>query len=862
MFGKTTLRSRRAGAGLGSTFLSLNKMQTKFPLIRMMQLGFGALVALLLIVGVVAYRSIAATTDGARLAEHTNEVIEHLANLRLATERVEGNYLLFALNGNDAQLQLSRARVALVDQEQSALRALTADNPDQQRRLVQIANVTQRIVQRGEAIAVLRRTGGADPEADALINGQVDPVLSEFRSLALDVESEERGLLQKRIVSEERRAGEAKLAVLLGSVLAILIASVSGWMLPRDHTERKEAVDKLKRLNRLYAMVSGITALGVRVRDRDDLFTNSCRIAVEHGEFEMAWIGLVDADDKVVPLASAGVDAQAMSAIKGILSAGEGAIQGTTMAARAIREKVAVVSNDVLTDKELVLGKMHAESGVRSIAMLPLVVLDKGIGVFVLYTNKPEFFDAAGLALLTELASNVAFAIDHIEKQERLDHFAYYDALTGLANRSLFLDRVTQHMIGAANAKRQLAVFLIDLERFKKFNDSLGRLAGDALLKQVAEWLTQIAGNVNLLARVDADHFAVVLPEVKRIAGVARLLEKTLAALPNHPFSLNDTVYRIAAKAGVALFPDDGADADTVFKNAEAALEKAKNRGEQYLFYAEKMADTGIGNFGFENRLRQALGNDEFVLHYQPKVNLVTGKLTGAEALLRWNDPMTGLVPPARFIPILEETRLIHEVGRWAMRKAIEDYQRWREAGLPAVRIAVNVSPLQLRNASFVTEVEQALYGVAGAAEGLELEITESLIMENVSHSIVSLLAIRALGVSIAIDDFGTGFSSLSHLAKLPVDTLKIDRSFIVDMMSGASGLTLVSVIINLAHALKLKVVAEGVETEEQLRQLRVLRCDEMQGYLFGKPVPVDVFEKRYLSNSGLASETSRLRAL
>jgi EAL domain-containing protein (putative c-di-GMP-specific phosphodiesterase class I) len=215
--------------------------------------------------------------------------------------------------------------------------------------------------------------------------------------------------------------------------------------------------------------------------------------------------------------------------------------------------------------------------------------------------------------------------------------------------------------------------------------------------------------------------------------------------------------------------------------------------------------------------------------------------------LIRWNDQKTGLVPPARFIPILEETRLIHEVGRWAMGKAIDDHRRWCRAGLPAVRIAVNVSPLQLRSRSFVAEIEEAIGCSAEAAAGLELEITESLIMENVEHIVASLLAIRALGVTIAIDDFGTGFSSLSYLSKLPVHTLKIDRSFIIEMNSGTSGLTLVSVIINLAHALKLNVVAEGVETEEQLRQLRRLRCDEMQGYLYGKPVPLDVFEKKYL---------------
>jgi diguanylate cyclase (GGDEF)-like protein len=390
-------------------------------------------------------------------------------------------------------------------------------------------------------------------------------------------------------------------------------------------------------------------------------------------------------------------------------------------------------------------------------------------------------------------------------------------------------------------------MFVFDLERFKNFNDSLGRPAGDALLVQVAEWLTQKSGNVSLLARVGPDQFAVVMPVVTYEGDVLQVLERRLAAFLSHPFRVNDVVYRIAAKVGVVMFPDDGADADTLFKNAEAAVKKAKVSGDRYLFYAQKMNETTPGTLGIENRLRQALDRDEFVLHYQPKVNLATGKLTGAEALIRWNDPKRGLVLPGRFIPILEDTGLIHAVGRWALHRAMHDFQHWRSSGLPAVRISVNVSALQLRNPNFVSDIEEAISITAGAAAGLELEITESLIMEDVNHSIVSLLAIRALGVTIAIDDFGTGFSSLSYLSKLPVDTLKIDRSFVADMVSGAGGMTLVSVIINMAHALKLNVVAEGVETEEQQRQLRLMHCDEMQGYLFGKPVPVDVFEKKYL---------------
>jgi len=645
-----------------------------------------------------------------------------------------------------------------------------------------------------------------------------------------------------------QRYFQSMVALLLGSVLIIVIAAKFGAMLRRDQQQHRRVEDELRHLNRLYAMVSAINALGLKVRDRDDLFASSCRIAVEHGEFMMAWIGMVEGGGShILPVAWAGTDDAVMSRIKAHFSSSAGALQGTTLAARVIREQTTVVTNDVLKDTAPVFGAMHARSGIRSIAGLPLVVADKAIGVFMLYTSKPEFFDAAGMLLLAELAANVAFAIAYIENQERLDRFAYYDALTGLANRNLFIDRLTQHLISAAGGGHKLAVFLIDLERFRKFNDSLGRPAGDTLLKQVAEWLAQTSGNVNLMSRVDADHFALVMPIVRHESDVQTFLERRIAAFLNHPFRVNDVVYRIAAKVGVVLFPDDGADADTLFKNAEAAVKKCKVSGDRFLFYAQKMNETVPGSLGIENRLRHALDQQQFVLHYQPKVHLATGKLTGAEALIRWNDPHTGLVAPDKFIPILEATGLIHEVGRWALQQAISDHLRWRRAGLAAVRIAVNVSPLQLRHRGFVAQIEHAVAIEEGAASGLELEITESVIMEDVNRSIASLLAIRALGITVAIDDFGIGFSSLSYLAKLPIDTLKIDRSFVVDMVSDGGSATLVSVIINLAHALRLNVVAEGVATEEQLRQLRLLHCDEMQGFLYGRPVPVEAFEQKYL---------------
>ena len=617
-----------------------------------------------------------------------------------------------------------------------------------------------------------------------------------------------------------------------------------------DITERKEAQDRIRRLNRVYAVLSGINTLIVRVGDRDELFREACRIAVEEGGFRLCWIGIVDRSAmQIVPVASAGDDDGYLELVRGRLSLLDDAPAGHGVTAIAVRQKQAVVVNEVESDSRVRHKKAHADRGLCAFVSLPILIADEPVATLDLHAAEAGYFDEEEMRLLRELAGDIAFAIDHIDKQERLDYLAYYDALTGLANRSLFLERVSQYMRSAISEGHKLALFLIDLERFKNINDTLGQAAGDSLLKQVAEWLTHSVGDANLLARVGADHFAVVVPEVKQEGDVARLIEKTMEGFLEHPFRLNDAVFRVAAKVGIGLFPDDGADAETLFKNAEAALKKAKAAGDRYLFYTQKMTEMVAGKLTLENHLRQALDKEEFVLHYQPKVNLQSGRLTGAEALIRWNDPRTGLVPPGRFIPILEETGLIFEVGRWALRKAIEDYLRWRAAGLSAVRIAVNVSPLQLRNRGFISEIEKAIGIDEHAAAGLELEITEGMIMEDVKHSIASLQAIRAMGVTIAIDDFGTGFSSLSYLAKLPVDTLKIDRSFVIDMTTGPEGLALVSTIINLAHGLKLKVVAEGVETEEQSRLLRLLNCDEMQGFLFSKPVPGEIFETRFLTH-------------
>jgi diguanylate cyclase (GGDEF)-like protein len=606
----------------------------------------------------------------------------------------------------------------------------------------------------------------------------------------------------------------------------------------------------LTRLNRVYAVLSGINSLIIRVQDCDELFSEACRIAIREGGLRMAWIALVEPGSmKIARIAAAGHHDYVLNAVKAALaSSSSGSL---AMIHRTMAEKVATVCNESDGDLGALLGMPYIDTELHSTAVLPLIVESDAIGVLALYSGESGFFDEGEMRLLTELAGNIAFANNHINEHDRLKYLAYYDDITGLANRTRLLERVAQYVRGARSGNRRLALGVIDLERFKNVNNSLGRDAGDVLLRQVAEWLKNNLAEPSLLARVEADHFAVVYPNIDHDSELASQVDQSMDALSRCPFFLNGSEFRVSAKIGVAVFPEDATDGDTLLRNAESALRNAKQGGDRYFLFSTRMTDTITGKLFLEHQLRRALEKEEFVLHYQPKIDLLTGRVTGAEALIRWNDPRTGLVPPARFIPILEETGLIYDVGRWALKKAIEDHLSWRAAGLAAVRIAVNVSARQFRNSAFTDDIRQAIAIDAGAAAGIELEITESLIMENVKPNIATLQAVRALGVTIAVDDFGTGFSSLSYLAKLPLDTLKIDRVFVHDITTGPAALALVSTIITLAHSLKLKVVAEAVETDEQAHLLRSLKCDEMQGFLVSQPVPRETFRAQFLERPG-----------
>ena len=427
--------------------------------------------------------------------------------------------------------------------------------------------------------------------------------------------------------------------------------------------------------------------------------------------------------------------------------------------------------------------------------------------------------------------------------QQRLEHSMSHDSLTDLPNRNLFIERLAEALAQTDRTGETLAVVLTDVAHFKNVNDSLGRQAGDVLLRQVAERLRVIVKDPGVPARVGSDTYAWIFSEFANVGDIVQLLRKCLAQVFGQPFLVEGNEIRIGVHAGIACCPYDGHDAEILFNNSEAALKYAKEHRQPIALYSADMNAHATEQVVMESRLRRAIEQSEFVLHFQPKVNLMTGSVVGLEALIRWNDPETGLVPPIKFIPLLEETGMIVPVTRWVLREVVRTATAWQKKGLPLVPIAVNISPIDLRQQDFVRMVEETVRDMPGGALGLSLEITESVIMADIEMIEPKLKDIRKLGVEIAIDDFGTGCSSLAYLARLPVDVIKIDRTFIKNIMDDGHNMAIVASIFALAHALDKKIVAEGVETEEQARKLRFLKCEQCQGYLYSKPIAAEQIE-------------------
>jgi diguanylate cyclase (GGDEF)-like protein/PAS domain S-box-containing protein len=611
--------------------------------------------------------------------------------------------------------------------------------------------------------------------------------------------------------------------------------------LAEDITESKIQALKIQRLSRIYAVLSGINSAIVRIHEHQGLLEEACRIAVEHGGFPMAWIGLVNADDNRIRVSAyAGIKDELAGKLASYFM--DESISQKGGAVDALQIGKPVITNVIRPDPGVgpVL-KEAIHQGFGSMIALPLMIEDIPAGVMVLFARERDFFDEQELALLDELAGDVAFALRYIAREEKLHYLAYYDSLTGLANDSLFQERLSQMI--AQHPKENAALFLIDLDRFTQLNDTLGRHVGDKLLANVGRRLQAQIPERGSLARISSDTFAVMVPSLHQETEAGSVLQDTIFAALQRPLIVEEQEIRISARVGIAVYPRDGRDYQTLFNNAEAALKESKASGARYLFYSPDLNSRIADDLALEQELLRAVEEQQFVVHYQPKIDSRTGAVCGLEALVRWDSPESGLVSPARFIPALEESELILDVGRWVLERALADHRRWRDKGILAPRVSVNVSPIQLRYDDFSDMVVKSIEQLDQGGAALDLEITESVIMADLESNNDRLQRISERGVTITIDDFGTGYSSLRYLAKLPVNALKIDRSFIDNMATDADDMTIVSTIIALAHSFDLEVVAEGVETEEQAELLRLMKCDSMQGFLFAKPMPAEEIE-------------------
>jgi diguanylate cyclase (GGDEF)-like protein/PAS domain S-box-containing protein len=599
----------------------------------------------------------------------------------------------------------------------------------------------------------------------------------------------------------------------------------------RDVTLRMAQEVRIRRLNRAQRFLSGASDAAMRIRDRDRLIKEACRLAVSVGGYARATIYLLPNDVAgTKPLVCSYGDVHddgAKWAITHTLPDTVGPVTQVLATAKPI------VLNDLGDPTDLgLLGKNPViPPGSRSRIALPLNIDLSVIGVVELDGKEPGVFGDAELALLKQVAANITFALQYLRSKESAEYLEYYDPLTGLANRSLYLTRVQTALESAKRDTRRLTVAVIDIVEFGIVNDNLGHHVGDLLLRLVAERLTSAFRNSGAVCRLGDDRFSVM--ELDPGPDTDDTLTKRIAQCFEAPFALQGQELRAAVRTGLVRYPEDGDHPDALLQQAKVALQHAKDTGARSLRYNAGMNEKASQRFVLTNELRRAVAERSFTLHYQPKLNLETGLVDGVEALLRWPGAREPVAPNV-FVPMLESLGLIDEVGSWVIAEAMTETAQW-SAG-DNFRVAANVSPLQLNREDFASRVLTSISELGGDPHRLELEVTESSLMADPRRASVSLAKLRAAGVSIAIDDFGTGHSSLRMLAGLPIDVLKIDGSFVRDLVANRNHRAIVQTTIGLAASLGMKTVAEGVETFEQLELLRELGCDAVQGYLVSRP--------------------------
>jgi diguanylate cyclase (GGDEF)-like protein/PAS domain S-box-containing protein len=455
-----------------------------------------------------------------------------------------------------------------------------------------------------------------------------------------------------------------------------------------------------------------------------------------------------------------------------------------------------------------------------------------------------------GTGRVTHVDGVISDTTERTKEKERFNQLVYYDALTNLPNRELFVDRLDQAIQQARRKKESGAVLALDLDHFKRINDTLGHPIGDQLIKAVSVRLLKLLYDSDTISRIGGGAFIILLSRVAKVEDAENVATKLLTAF-KAPFLINEHELFTSCSIGIALFPNDGETSDILIKNADAAMHISKERGkDRYQLFSSSIANSSFERLVLESSLRRAMERKEFQLFYQPQVDLRTGKVIGSEALLRWKHPDLGFIPPMEFIPIAEETGLIHPIGEWVLKTACEQKKLWDEEGFKSFRVSVNLSARQFHYANLVDMVGDTIRKSGIDPKDLDLELTESTIMDRLEETTLTLKRLKNMGARISIDDFGTGYSSLMYLKTFPIDCVKIDKSFVNDVTTDPDDQAITQAIISMAHSLKLEVVAEGVETKEQLELLRSQSCDIIQGYLFSKPLPVDAVAPFLLSDA------------
>ncbi|MDQ7786247.1 MAG: EAL domain-containing protein [Thermodesulfovibrionales bacterium] len=481
---------------------------------------------------------------------------------------------------------------------------------------------------------------------------------------------------------------------------------------------------------------------------------------------------------------------------------------------------------------------------------VPIVFSRRTLGVLNLYLNEGHIRKKKEEDFLNAIADTLAGIIMRKKAEERIEYFAYFDALTGLPNRNLFLDRLTQGIARAEYRKKLVAVMAVDIDRFKFINDTYGLDAGDAVLQEVSKRLLSSVRDGDTVARLGNDDFGVLLIDIADSSDIILIIEKIMKNV-SHPIQFHGKEIMLTLSAGISVYPDDGKDPSSHIKNADRAIAIAKQQGRKnYQFYTQDMDVKAAEFVQMEKDLFNAMRNQEFILHYQPYWDINTKKIVGVEALIRWESPESGLISPGKFIPVLEDTRMIIEVGEWILRTAIRQVKEWQNKGYPVVPVSVNLSLIQFRQKDLSEMIEKIIRETGCYPSLLTLEITESAFMHDIDFTYSVLANLKKIGVSVSIDDFGTGYSSLAYLKRFPVDNLKIDMSFIREIATDPDTASIVTAIIAMAHTLNLNTIAEGVETEEQWKILRLLRCHMGQGYYFSKPLSaaeIEIFFKEHL---------------